>query len=96
MADIAVRIEKLHTTPDTQGIETGVQSWSGRQDLNLRPSDPKSDALAKLRHAPKTCIHYNSIRRENSQDGIRRILRMNLRPKAEISLLQGESCAIIK
>ena len=25
---------------------------SGRQDLNLRPSDPQSDALAKLRHAP--------------------------------------------
>ncbi len=25
---------------------------SGRQDLNLRPSDPQSDALARLRHAP--------------------------------------------
>ena len=25
---------------------------SGRQDLNLRPSDPQSDALAKLRYAP--------------------------------------------
>ena len=26
---------------------------SGRQDLNLRPRDPQSRALAKLRHAPK-------------------------------------------
>jgi hypothetical protein len=25
---------------------------SGRQDLNLRPLDPQSSALAKLRHAP--------------------------------------------
>ena len=25
---------------------------SGRQDLNLRPSEPHSDALARLRHAP--------------------------------------------
>ena len=25
---------------------------SGRQDLNLRPRDPQSRALAKLRHAP--------------------------------------------
>ena len=27
--------------------------WSEQQDLNLRPSDPKSDALAKLSYAPK-------------------------------------------
>ena len=26
---------------------------SGRQDLNLRPLDPQSSALARLRHAPK-------------------------------------------
>ena len=26
---------------------------SGRQDSNLRPSEPHSDALARLRHAPK-------------------------------------------
>ena len=26
---------------------------SGRQDLNLRPLDPQSSALAKLRHAPQ-------------------------------------------
>ena len=26
--------------------------WSGRQDSNLRPSAPKADALARLRHAP--------------------------------------------
>jgi hypothetical protein len=29
---------------------------SGRQDLNLRPLDPQSSALAKLRHAPKNII----------------------------------------
>jgi hypothetical protein len=27
-------------------------SWSGRCDLNARPSEPHSDALAKLRYAP--------------------------------------------
>ena len=29
-----------------------VPAESGRQDLNLRPRDPQSRALAKLRHAP--------------------------------------------
>jgi hypothetical protein len=28
--------------------------WSERQDLNLRPLDPQSSALAKLSHAPTT------------------------------------------
>jgi hypothetical protein len=28
------------------------KSKSGRQDLNLRPLDPQSSALARLRHAP--------------------------------------------
>jgi hypothetical protein len=31
-------------------ITTGIKS--GRKDLNLRPSDPQSDALSRLRHAP--------------------------------------------
>ena len=26
--------------------------WSGRRDLNSRPSEPHSDALARLRYAP--------------------------------------------
>ena len=30
----------------------GDKIESGRQDLNLRPLDPQSSALAKLRHAP--------------------------------------------
>ena len=29
-----------------------IRKWSGRQDSNLRPSAPKADALARLRHAP--------------------------------------------
>ena len=29
------------------------EQTSGRQDSNLRPLDPQSSALAKLRHAPK-------------------------------------------
>ena len=28
------------------------ETWSGREDLNLRPPAPKAGALAKLRHAP--------------------------------------------
>lgn len=31
-------------------------SMSGRQDLNLRPSAPHADALARLRHAPRVHI----------------------------------------
>ena len=27
-------------------------TWSGREDLNLRPPAPKAGALAKLRYAP--------------------------------------------
>gem|GEM_PF-5823691 len=38
---------------------------SGRQDLNLRPLDPQSSALAKLRHAPDISslifVSYDSI-----------------------------------
>jgi hypothetical protein len=37
------------TSPATQGLVK-----SGRQDLNLRPSEPHSDALARLRHAPNS------------------------------------------
>ncbi len=29
------------------------EEWSGRRDLNSRPSGPKPDALARLRYAPK-------------------------------------------
>ena len=32
---------------------------SGRQDLNLRPRDPQSRALAKLRHAPRKRQYSN-------------------------------------
>jgi hypothetical protein len=32
---------------------------SGRQDLNLRPFDPQSNALARLRHAPKPPVLHN-------------------------------------
>jgi hypothetical protein len=32
--------------------ELRIESESGRQDLNLRPLDPQSSALARLRHAP--------------------------------------------
>jgi hypothetical protein len=41
---------------------TDVQTpdQSGRQDLNLRPLDPQSSALAKLRHAPKP-FEFNVI-----------------------------------
>jgi hypothetical protein len=35
-------------------VQKGHQS--GRQDLNLRPLDPQSSALAKLRHAPNADI----------------------------------------
>jgi hypothetical protein len=34
---------------------------SGRQDLNLRPHDPQSCALAKLRHAPIKCGHCSGL-----------------------------------
>ena len=36
------------------------QCKSGRQDLNLRPFDPQSNALARLRHAPnvQNCKYY--------------------------------------
>ncbi len=36
----------------------GCSRKSGRQDLNLRPSAPHADALARLRHAPHTPITY--------------------------------------
>ncbi len=29
-----------------------MQTWSGREDLNLRPPVPHTGALAKLRHVP--------------------------------------------
>ena len=29
-------------------------SWSGREDLNLRPPAPKAGALSGLRHAPSS------------------------------------------
>ena len=38
-------------------------SKSGRQDSNLRPSGPKPDALARLRHAPiDVFVHFLSER----------------------------------
>jgi hypothetical protein len=39
----------------------GMLCKSGRQDLNLRPSGPKPDALARLRHAPR--VELSSFRR---------------------------------
>ena len=41
-------IKKLRTF----GKFAAYSFWSGRQDSNLRPSAPKADALARLRHAP--------------------------------------------
>ena len=46
--------------PPTHGLEGrcsiqlsyGYKTVSGWQDLNLRPPDPKSGALAKLRYTP--------------------------------------------
>ena len=38
------------------GLSTYFAEKSGRQDLNLRPRDPQSRALAKLRHAPENSI----------------------------------------
>lgn len=31
---------------------TNTPNWSGRRDSNSRPSEPHSDALARLRYAP--------------------------------------------
>ena len=33
---------------------------SGRQDSNLRPFDPQSNALSRLRHAPSICNPWNT------------------------------------
>ena len=44
-------VQKLSQTPSRKGFAAG-EIWSGREDSNLRPSEPHSDALAKLRHAP--------------------------------------------
>lgn len=33
-----------------------IQTWSGREDLNLRPPVPHTGALAKLRHVPSFYI----------------------------------------
>ena len=41
-------------------------SESGRQDLNLRPLDPQSNALAKLRYAPETS-NFTSLRNRKQQ-----------------------------
>ena len=38
---------------------------SGRQDLNLRPHDPQSCALAKLRHAP---INSSILKQNNTKN----------------------------
>ena len=37
---------------------------SGRQDSNLRPSGPKPDALARLRHAPVGRVDHASLCRK--------------------------------
>ena len=42
---------KKAAKPYLKGLR-GHSYWSGRQDSNLRPSAPKADALARLRHAP--------------------------------------------
>ena len=46
------RFQMLNADPHFQGKK------SGRQDLNLRPLDPQSSALAKLRHAPNDRVCY--------------------------------------
>ena len=37
-----------------------LSKWSGREDLNLRPPEPHSGALARLRHVP-TGLKPNTI-----------------------------------
>ena len=38
-------------------------SWSGREDLNLRPLGPEPSALTKLRYAPKDIfeLYHNHL-----------------------------------
>ena len=38
-----------------------LSHWSGREDLNLRPPEPHSGALARLRHVP-TGLKPNTMR----------------------------------
>ncbi len=47
--DVGLTILKKDSRPK---VVSPYLYWSGRRDLNPRPSDPQSDALAKLRHAP--------------------------------------------
>ena len=47
--------------PLSQAPSLTYFTWSGREDLNLRPLEPHSSALAKLRHAP-VCHFPSAIR----------------------------------
>jgi hypothetical protein len=43
-------------TPDTHPPRAYAK-WSGREDLNLRPPEPHSGALARLRYVPTVGNH---------------------------------------
>jgi len=53
--------DRFKTSP-TARERMVIQGQSGRQDLNLRPLDPQSSALARLRHAPKYSQHREGSR----------------------------------
>ena len=50
------------TTRAQKALIIQCKVMSGRQDLNLRPLDPQSSALARLRHAPKYSRHREGSR----------------------------------
>ena len=41
-----------HKKGDLTDRQNFRNKWSGREDLNLRPPEPHSGALARLRHVP--------------------------------------------
>ncbi len=47
--------------------------WSGREDLNLRPPEPHSGALAKLHYAPTFYIILNSYYYGNNSNCLVRV-----------------------
>jgi hypothetical protein len=44
------------------GVGGGARFWSGREDLNLRPLDPQSSALTRLRYAPTARCYIDGSR----------------------------------
>ena len=64
LAAFAGRAEADEKRSPQRIAAASVSFKSGRQDLNLRPLDPQSSALARLRHAP------NSVRRRPAIGGL--------------------------